>query len=123
MVLDDEVVAQVGNEFRLSTTESGICFLDPFTVGFLNWVRSIPRDQAFDAAQNSTGLPTAPLDFNPPDAISILSAILESFKQQIRSPLGDKEYEKVAWLYDRIAKRLGVPPASSYPRVRPASVG
>jgi hypothetical protein len=34
-----------------------------------------------------------------------------------KKPLADKDYDRFAWLYDRVAKRLGVPPASSYPRI------
>jgi hypothetical protein len=46
----------------------------------------------------------------------MLKGMLGALKREIRSPLPDKEWEKIAWLYDRIALRLGVPPAKSYPR-------
>ena len=49
----------------------------------------------------------------------VLRSVLEVFKIQIRAPIGDREYEKLAWLFDRIAKQLGVPLSGSYPRVRP----
>jgi hypothetical protein len=47
---------------------------------------------------------------------TVLHSILEKLKPQIRGLLADKEYEKVSWLYDRIASRLGVPLSKSYPR-------
>jgi hypothetical protein len=65
------------------------------------------------------GLPGPEFSFRDIPADSLLSSIMRGLKRQIRAPLEDKEWEKVAWLYDRIAARLGVPPASSYPRVRP----
>ena len=50
----------------------------------------------------------------------ILNQVLRKLKARLKAPLADKEWEKVAWLYDRIAARLGVPPAISYPRIRPS---
>jgi hypothetical protein len=44
----------------------------------------------------------------------LLKTVLSELKVPLRGVLGDKERNKLAWLYDRIARRLGVPPASSY---------
>ena len=44
----------------------------------------------------------------------MLGGILHARKPQIRLPLKDKDFDKLAWVYDRIAAQLGVPPAKSY---------
>jgi hypothetical protein len=40
----------------------------------------------------------------------ILEACLAGLKSYLKKPLPDKEYGRFSWLYDRVAKRLGVPP-------------
>jgi hypothetical protein len=64
------------------------------------------------------GIPPNDYDISIYEPEQVLKAILDDLKIQIRGPLGEKEWKKLAWLFDRIGQRLGVPPAPSYPRVR-----
>ncbi len=119
-MLDEEVLSIGGTE-EIRAFEEGVHFLDPFTTRFMElWLsnssdRDLSGNKFSDAGVPSIGkLP-------PIDGDIGLKVILDGLKARIRSPLPDKEWSKVAWLYDRIAKQLGVPPASSYPRVYPGS--
>ena len=54
----------------------------------------------------------------PHSAYELLENCLAGIKPILLSPLTDKDYERVAWLYDRIAIQLGVPLSGSYRRVK-----
>jgi len=120
IVIDDDV-AQIGKISGFDFLEDGIRFLDPFTPKFLElWFeRSEGRSETQKLYVEAGLLPnTKSLKVIP--GYVALTVLLNTLKKKIRSPLADKEWEKVAWLYDRLATRLGVPSASSYPRIRPA---
>jgi hypothetical protein len=91
---------------------------DPFTTDFFKSMQRSLRESP-TPGDFEEGVPGPEFSFRDTPADSLLGSILQGLKRQIRSPLEDKEWEKVAWLYDRVAARLGVPSASSYPRVRP----
>ena len=110
------------NKFRHSNekatrliTEEDCIFLNPFSVENFDIMAQLepgPDSEFWDKA----GLPKfAP---RPSSSFEALQKCLEGIKPILRSPLADKDYERVAWLYDRLAKQLGVPPSSSYPRVK-----
>jgi hypothetical protein len=102
--------------------EDGLYFLDPFTSQFMQfWLdnssdRDLRGNKFSDAGVPSSGrLPPVP-------GYVGLQVILDGLKKRIRSPLSDEKYSKVAWLFDRTAKRLGQPNSSSYPRTRPSDI-
>jgi hypothetical protein len=120
-VIDRDALPYLGNLGELPIDESGIVFLDPFRLEFIEYVRggrpAVSRDDLLEA-----GLPypkdgRSLLDMASND--QVLTVILDSIKPQIRAPIEDNVYEKLAWLYNRLAPQLGVPFASAYPRVLP----
>ncbi len=118
IVVDSELMTGAYGELRgFNSFEGGVHFLDPFTVGAVEFL--LRSSEGARPPNREHGLPShgATLKQVPGDVF--LRDILEQLKVQIRGPLADKEWHKLAWLYDRIARELGVPPASSYPRVRP----
>jgi hypothetical protein len=119
-IVVDELVLKIGKIAGFDFVEDGVHFLDPFTAGFFrHWFdRSEERDGP-NPAFLQAGIPSVGRSLTHVPGDIALREILEIVKRRIRSPLEDKEWEKVAWLFDRIARRLGVPLASSYPRVRP----
>ena len=74
---------------------------------------------ATEETLRQAGLPTAKQLPKDVRSSQLLELMLNSLKPQIRAPLAEKDWEKVAWLYDRLASQLGVPPARSYPRIMP----
>lgn len=119
-VLDGDVFNEFGNLGDLPVLEDGIYFLDPFRTRYLRFIRETGRRSSTPEALMQIGLPatglTPSLTIEPYDD---LKKILELLKVQIRSPIPEKEWQKLAWLFDRIAAQLGVPQARSYPRVLP----
>ena len=85
-------------------------FIDPFRP---DYVKSMFARVADDEEDRPVSDRDALRNLSP---MTFLRELLEVLKKQIRSPLDDKSYRKVSWLYDRIARQLGVPPASSYSR-------
>ena len=116
IVLDKEVLDQ-GHIQGFHVHEDGIYFLDPFTPHFLQYWVDNSSDRDLDGNNfGDAGLPASG-KLPPVPGYVGLQVILDDLKSRIRRPLRDKEFAKVAWLFDRIAKRLGQPPSSSYPRV------
>jgi hypothetical protein len=119
-VLDPACIAELGNLGDLRIEEDGVHFLDPFRLEFIEYIKR------GELAVSGDALRAAGLPFTKPSAMDfgndqVLELMLHSLKPQIKAPLTDKDWEKIAWLYDRLADQLGVPPARSYPRVRPAN--
>jgi hypothetical protein len=117
IVIDQDSVPQIDFQGKLLRQEDGVSFIDPFNLPFVRFVQAIPADVNKNLL--SAGLPPSGDRVRKASPSVFLRGILENLKRDIRSPLEDREWTKVAWLYDRIAKQLGVPPANSYPRVRP----
>jgi hypothetical protein len=115
IVIDAELMTGYGELKGFNSFEDGIHFLDPFTVSTVRFFLqsgSGPRPP-----NRELGLPSHNQSLKQVRPDMFLSNILEQLKVHMRSPLLDRDWIKIAWLYDRIAKQLGVPPASSYPRV------
>jgi len=117
IVLDKNVLAEIGDLGELPVEEDGVVFLDPFRLEFIQFIKNgeqaATREQVLEA-----GLPY-------PQGKSIksiwnddvLKIILEQLKPSMRTePLSDDAWNKLAWLYDRIATQLGVPLANAFPR-------
>lgn len=119
IVLDPDKLSEFHPLPFFVAIEDDLCFIDPFTLDFLSIVQQIDSPQP-NEFWRSVGIPV-PSSLNlravPPDYL--LRETLNGIKPMLREPLGDREWQKLAWLYDRIAGRLGVPLASSYPRRRP----
>ena len=119
IVIDNEVIETPAPISDFYAFEDGIHFLDPFTTNFVDFVLNVQQQQQLTSHLPGVGLPNESTGLKKIPADVMLKSILNTLKSRIRGPLEDKEWEKIAWLYDRIAGRLGVPPAGSYPRIRP----
>jgi hypothetical protein len=120
-VIDREALPLLGSLGDLPVDEDGIVFLDPFRLEFIQYIKggklAVPREELLEA-----GLPFPKSNKSLIDVTSndqVLTLILDAIKLQIRAPIPAQVYEKLAWLYDRLAVQLGVPFARSYPRLRP----
>jgi hypothetical protein len=120
-VVDAEALPFLGNLGELPIEEDGVVFLDPFRLEFIQYIKqgkwAVSRGELVEA-----GLPFPKSSKPLLDIASneqVLTIILNALKPQIRAPIDDEVYEKLAWLYDRLAPQLGVPFAHSFPRVRP----
>jgi hypothetical protein len=121
MVLDQGPFSVYPQLPTLVVKEGEQLFLDPFRVKQMEFIISLQKNHIRPDIVEA-GLPFSPRNIKGTPGDIPLKAILNVLKTHIAGPLEDKEWRKVAWLYDRIAKELGVPPASSYPRVRPGDV-
>jgi hypothetical protein len=95
-------------------------FIEPFTTTFIKLLQGLSasvtkRNWELAGFTDGHGI-------HDYDGHNLLAGAFAGVKVIARAPLQDKEYEKVAWLFDRMAKRLGVPLLKSYPRVRPGDV-
>jgi hypothetical protein len=116
--LDPDIIPAFGKLPAVVLCEEGIHFVDPLQAGFIEWLASLQREGPFQEFIEA-GIPSPTGLMRVVNGFDVLKSILEMLKQQIRTPLHEKEWIKVAWQFDRVAKRLGVPLASSYPRIRP----
>jgi hypothetical protein len=117
-IVVDEQVLRIGRIAGFDSVEDGIHFLDPFTPEFLElWFARADDQNRPDFRE--AGIPATGRSLKHVPGSFALQDLLDKLKVRIRSPLEDKEWNKVAWLFDRISARLGVPPARSYPRTKP----
>jgi hypothetical protein len=102
-----------GKEKYMVAEDDECMFLSPFSVETLKFTDALgPVDEGY---WDRVGLPK----FGERQPIyESLKSCLIGIKPLLRSPLSDKDYKRVAWLYDRIANEMGVPRSASYPRVR-----
>jgi hypothetical protein len=105
IVVDQEVLDTCGPISGFNVFEDGLHFLDPFTTDFIRFMQEGSKESP-TPEHLQAGLPGPEFSFRDIPADSLLSSIMRGLKRQIRAPLEDKEWEKVAWLYDRIAARL-----------------
>lgn len=117
-VLDPTCIAEFGDLGDLRIEEDGVQFLDPFRLEFIEYIKQ-GELAVTEEALRAAGLPVTKPSATDFGNEQVLKLMLNSLKPQIRAPLDDKDWEKVAWLYDRLADQLGVPPARSYPRKTP----
>jgi hypothetical protein len=121
VVVDDVTLKALRSPPFFLKNDGHVTFIDPFSHTFVRLLSSM--EQGTIDVYATLGFPRQGdrrLNSVPSDAL--LRFALNGIKEQVRSPLGDKEWKKVAWVYDRLASALGIPPASSYPRVRPEDV-
>jgi hypothetical protein len=112
IVLDKNNFTNSGeNKNQLLAVEDCI-FLNPFSFRSLKSMDALgPVDPGF---WDRVGLPKFRDEQH--SIHESLENCLAGVESILRSPLSDKEYRRVAWLYDRLANELGVPLSSSYPR-------
>lgn len=122
IVLDDDVVSCLSNTQSLVRVEDGLAFIDPFTLQFVEYLHGAGVEEGPEQFEEF-GIPRGKIkSLKTADPRRTLRFIFEDLKTSIRAPIHDKEYEKLIWLFDRIATQFGLPLASSYPRVKPEDV-
>jgi hypothetical protein len=119
VVIDEDVMRRATQVEEFTACESGVCFLDPFNIPFFRFMTQTFTADELAHIQES-GVPREEIVTRTAHPDVSLRVVLEKIKPLMREPLEDKEWTKVAWLFDRIAVRLGRPLAASYPRLRPA---
>jgi hypothetical protein len=117
IVLDKNVLGELGDIGDLAVKEDGIVFLDPFRMEYIEFLNHGEIENSREVLR-AAGLPAGPMRYQL-EGPRVLRLVLEILKAQIRRPIADKEYNKIEWLFDRIAVQLGVPRARSYPRIKP----
>jgi hypothetical protein len=121
VIVDDAALRELSAAPFFLRSDGKVTFIDPFSAAFVRLLTSM--DQGNVDVYATLGFPkqgSRRLDLVSTD--TMLKFALNGIKEQLRKPLADKEWNKVAWVYDRLAGELGIPPASSYPRVRPDNV-
>jgi hypothetical protein len=119
IVVDESILAALGHVPFFVVRDDELSFLDPFTHQFNQFLSSIDVEQPPEF-WSLAGLPDrSEVSLKYVRSTTVLQHILDLMKPTMRGPLGDREWKKMAWLYDRIATQLGVPHSGSYPRVRP----
>jgi hypothetical protein len=74
-------------------------FLDPFSESFLDY---LTEEGAIESPAH------------------VWKEQYEAFLEVLQSPLDDRQYEKIAWVIDRIAHHTNLKPSSAYPRKKAA---
>jgi hypothetical protein len=119
IIVDRDILAALGHVPFFVAEDNGLSFLDPFTHRFNSFMSSIDTEHPPEF-WSSVGLPDrSGVSLKRVESTTVLQHTLNLMKPTMRGPLADKEWNKMAWLYDRVATQLGVPRANSYPRVRP----
>ena len=89
-------------------------FLDPFRLEFMDYMKG-PHEEIDRSVLLKAGLQAPENTLPKYHREQLLGSILQALKPRIvRSTLKEKDWNKLAWVYDRIAAQLGVPPAKSY---------
>jgi|GEM_PF-4239266 len=121
IVVDESVLTIIGHNILFINSSEDVCFLDPFSIRFMELMLKMEDiDSPKTDVYSTLGFPVAGAGaLRGISANQFFGTPLNGIKPLMRKPLHDKEWNKIAWVYDRLAKILGVPPASSYPRLRP----
>jgi hypothetical protein len=116
IVLDPNVKKEFADLGPLVVEESGVRFLDPFRPFYIEALKKAEQEDPAKVA--AAGLP-------PPQGVfkkyakDFLDNVLYMLEDKLKKPTDDAAFEKIAWLYDRIAKQTGKPLAATLPRVKP----
>jgi hypothetical protein len=86
--------------------EDGVNFLDPFTLQFMNVVKSV--GEGVPAKKWKEAGVAAGRGFDEMSNAEMLVAVLEGVKPMLSQPLSSSAREKVSWVYDRIVRQLGL---------------
>jgi hypothetical protein len=92
-------------------------FLNPFAV---KSIAVYGGNEPGDGFWDGLGLPKFRDEPYPP--VQVLRHVLGGIRLNLRSPLSNKDYKRIAWLHDRVARELGVSLSAAYPRIRPTKL-
>jgi hypothetical protein len=117
IVLDPLVKKEFENIGDIAVIENGVRFLDPFRPAYCEHLKGAGYESA--EAVSAAGLP-APKGVFKDFAKDVLDMILETLNEQLQKPMDDEVFQKVSWLYDRIATQVRKPISSTRPRISDA---
>ena len=118
IVVDDNIFDIVDRHIVLISCED-VFFINPFSLGFMSILGDIEDVEERPDIYSSLGLSRGGrFSLKKMSADQFFGFPLTGIKPMLKIPTTDKEWTKIAWVYDRLASLLGMPPASSYPRVR-----
>jgi hypothetical protein len=115
IVLDPLYMEGFGELGSLCTTEDSVCFINPFRLAFCEHLRgatSTPPEELKKA-----GLPQPKGAYAQLSNELILSQVADSLREQMKEPMTWKDFRKVTWLYDKVAKQIGWPLSDTIERI------
>lgn len=109
IIVDQDLITSASLYPNFLTFEDGLYALDPFTTEFVQSAlnRAPPSEILEFYAQSSGANFPIPQDMKMPP-VYLLSAILQHLGLALLAPQLDKDWEKPAWLFDRISLHLGI---------------
>lgn len=105
IVLDPLYMEEFGELGSLCTTEDSVCFINPFRLAFCQHLRSATSTPPEELSK--AGLPQPKGVYAQLSNELILSQVADSLREQMKEPMTWKDFRKVTWLYDKVAKQVG----------------
>jgi len=115
IVLDELCIKDFGELGSLCDTEHSVTFVNPFRIAFCEHLRG--ATSASSEELKKAGLAPALGVYSALSNETILSHVADSLSAQMKEPMTYWDFNKVAWLYDRVAKQVGWRLSNTYTRV------
>jgi hypothetical protein len=117
IVLDPLCMEEFGDLGTLCETEHSVCFINPFRLAFCEHLRGATYQTADELKK--AGLPQPQGKYAQLSNKLILSQVADSLREQMKEPMTWKDFGKISWLYDRVAKQVGWPLSNTIQRIPP----
>jgi hypothetical protein len=101
IVLDPLCMEEFGELGSLCETEHSVCFLNPFRLAFCDHLRGATYSTPEELKK--AGLPQPQGVYAQLSNELILSQVADSLQEQMKEPMTWKDFNKVTWLYNRVA--------------------
>jgi hypothetical protein len=110
VLLDTDVPAFADKEGSLLSRDGDLLFIDPFHAGFAEELMANPVDVSAPVAAMEEALNVRMPALDSPNipGVVLLNRLLERWSQEMAHPLRARDWEKLAWVFDRVAQRLGL---------------
>jgi hypothetical protein len=106
---------EFGDLGSLCTTEDSVCFLNPFGLAFCEHLRGATYSTPEKLKQ--AGLPQPQGVYAQLSNELVLSQVADSLRKQMKEPMTWKDFNKVTWLYDKVAKQVDWPLSNTIRRI------
>jgi hypothetical protein len=104
IILDPECLSDLSTGWPHLASENGFTFLDPFTEEFMSLTKVMSEVWNSDATKKNPRVQA--YRAMPPS--HMLAQMLDPLRKELVEPLDQRDWDKIAWLYDRIVVRLGL---------------
>jgi hypothetical protein len=115
IILDPLYMEEFGELGSLCQTEHSVCFINPFRLTFCEHLRGATYQTPEELKK--AGLPQPKGVYAQLSNELILSQVAESLSTQMKEPMTYKNFGKVSWVYDRVAKQIRWPLSNTFTRV------